>query len=169
MQKLIWNQTWIPMEQWRYGFRSSAAVGCGWIAVYNALTLMGYRTEPEALIRYFERMLPLIHGNVGTTIPAPAICLKHMGFGVKVTADRKEFDELARNSDVCILFFRWTKPWKYGAHFVALEYQDGRFVGYNTYTNSTGPDVYGESLDAFLRKKKYFGPVLFGIKRKTPQ
>ena len=28
---LIYNQRQIPAEQWRYGLRSSAAVGCGWI------------------------------------------------------------------------------------------------------------------------------------------
>ena len=58
MDELIYNQTKIPKEQWRYGFRSSAATGCGWIAVYNALRLMGYYSSPENLIRYFERQLP---------------------------------------------------------------------------------------------------------------
>ena len=167
MDDLIYNQKKIPKDQWRYGFRTSAATGCGWIAVYNALRLMGYRAEPEALIRHFERMVPLIHGNCGTSILGPAICMKQMGFRVKVTADRREFDELAKDADVSILFYRWTKPWKYGAHFVTLEYRDGGFVGYNTYSNSVGPDNYGDSLERFLKKKKYFGPVLAGIYKKT--
>ena len=169
MEELILNQTEIPKDKWRYGFRSSAAVGCGWIAVYNALRRVGYRAAPEDLIRYFEKQLPLIHGNFGTSILGPAICMKQMGFDVKVTANRREFDRLVKESDVCILFYRWAKPWKYGAHFVALEFMDGQFVGYNTYTNSVGPDGYGESLDGYLRKKKYFGPVLAGIKKNTPQ
>ena len=38
---LIYNQNHIPREQYRYGLRASAAVGCGWLATYNALTLMG--------------------------------------------------------------------------------------------------------------------------------
>lgn len=163
MDDLIYNQTQIPKEQWRYGLRSSSAVGCGWIAVYNAMCLMGFRVVPEKLIRYFEKQLPLIHGNAGTSILGPAVCMKQMGFRTKVTADRAEFDELAKSADVCILFYRWTKPWKYGAHFVALEYRDGRFIGYNTYTNSVGPDDYGYSLKGFLEKKKYFGPVLTAI------
>jgi len=169
MDTLIYNQRKIPKDQWRYGLRSSAAVGCGWIAVYNALTLMGYRAKPEELIRYFERQLPLIHGNAGTSILGPAICMKQMGFPVKVTANPKEFDDIAKNADVCILFYRWTKPWKYGAHFVALEYKDGQFVGYNTYNNSVGPDLYGRSLPEFLKKKKYFGPVLAAIGKRAAQ
>ena len=76
MNQLIYNQKKIPKSQWRYGFRSSAATGCGWIAVYNALVLMGYEVYPERLIRYFERQLPLINGNLGTMIPCPALYLK---------------------------------------------------------------------------------------------
>ena len=40
------------------------------------------------------------------------------------------------------------------------------FTGYNTYRNSKGPDRYGPSLSAFLRKKKYFGCLLLCIKNK---
>ena len=166
MRELIYNQTQIPKDKWRYGFRSSAATGCGWIATYNALHLMGYHAEPEELIRYYQWQLPLIHGNMGTTIPGPAIRFRQWGFPVTVTFDRKQFDRVARESDVCILFYRWYGKWKLGAHFVALHHTDQGFIGYNTYTNSQGPDLYGESLDTFLKKKKYFGCVLIGIHKK---
>ena len=166
MKDLIHCQKDIPKDQWRYGFRSSAATGCGWIATYNALRLMGYRVEPEKLIRLYERMLPLIHGNTGTAIPAPALAFKRWGFPVKVILDRKKFDEGAKESDVCIVFYRWRKKWKLGAHFVTVQYQDNRFVGYNTYSNSKGPDDWAESLDGFLKQRKYFGSVLICIKDK---
>ena len=60
MQDLIYNQRQIPKDQHRYGFRSSAATGCGWIATYNALQIMGYRTDIDELIRYYEWQLPLM-------------------------------------------------------------------------------------------------------------
>lgn len=160
MDDLIYNQTKIPKDQWRYGFRSSAATGCGWIAVYNALRLMGWRAAPEKLIRYFECQLPLIHGNAGTSIWGPALYFKRWGFPVKMTARRRDFDALARQGDVCILFYRWRKGWRLGAHFVTVRWEKDRFVGYNTYTNSEGPDDYGPSLDGFLRNKGYGGAVL---------
>ncbi len=165
MNDLIYCQRDIPKEQWRYGFRSSAATGCGWIATYNALRLLGYRAEPEDLIRYYERQLPLIHGNAGTSIWGPAVCFRQWGFPVKMTAKRDEFDDLAKESDVCILFYRWRNKWKFGAHFVTVEHRDGRFTGYNTYRNSKGPDPYGESLAGFIKQKGYFGPVLIGIRK----
>ena len=166
MDDLIYNQTRIPKDQWRYGFRSSAATGCGWIAVYNVLRLMGYRAEPEKLIRYFEKQFPLIHGNFGTSIWGPALYFRKWGFPVKMTARRSRFDELAREWEVCILFYHWRRGLRFGAHFVALRHTPEGFVGYNTYRTSSGADHYGPSLDAFLRKEGYFGAVLTGIRGK---
>ena len=165
-QDLIFCQRDIPKEKWRYGFRSSAATGCGWIATHNALCLMGYRPSPEKLIRYYERQLPLIHGNTGTTILAPAIYFLQRGFKVTCTANRRRFDEVARESDACVLYFWWSRKWAAGAHFVALHHTERGFVGYNTYRNSKGEDFYGESLDAFLKRKKYFAAVLIGVRDK---
>ena len=166
MEDLIYCQRDIPKDQWRYGFRSSAAVGCGWIATYNALRLMDCRTEPEDLIRYYERQLPLIHGNAGTSFWGPALCLRQMGFQVEMVCAREKFNAAVRSSDAAILFYHWRKKWKLGAHFVALHHTDRGFVGYNTYRSSKGPDLYGEDLDAFLRSKGYYGMVLMTIRRK---
>lgn len=165
MKDLIYNQRSIPKNRWRYGLRSSAATGCGWIATYNALRLLGFRAEPEDLIRYYERLLPLIHGNAGTSLWGPAMCFRQWGFSVKTEFCRKKLDALAKTSDAAILFYRWRKGWKLGAHFVAVEHTPTGFVGYNTYRNSTGPDHYGDSLEAFLKKKGYFCAVLIGIRK----
>ena len=166
MQELIYNQKDIPKEQWRYGLRTSAATGCGWIATYNAQRLLGYRVEIEELIRYYTWQLPLIHGNGGTSFWGPWAFFTQKGFSVEMSFKREQFDEVLHRSDVCILFYRWHEGIKLGAHFVALHHTDTGFVGYNTYTNSTGPDFYGESLDEFLKRRKYFGAVLMGIKDK---
>lgn len=163
---MIYNQRKIPKEQWRYGLRSSAAVGCGWIATYNALRVLGYRAEPEKLIQYFEWQLPLIHGNAGTSFWGPALYFRRWGFPVKMTVKREKLDEAAKEADVCILFYRWRKGLKFGAHFVALEHTENGFTGYNTFRSSTGPDHYGDSLEAFLKKHHYSGTVLFGIRDK---
>lgn len=165
MKDLIYNQHSIPKNRWRYGLRSSAATGCGWIATYNALRLLGFRAEPEDLIRYYERQLPLIHGNAGTSLWGPAVCFRQWGFSVKMEFHRKKIDVLAQKSDAAILFYRWRKGWKLGAHFVALEHTPAGFVGYNTYRNSTGPDYYGNRLEEFLKKKGYFCAVLIGIRK----
>ena len=166
MKELIYNQTRIPREKWRYGLRSSAATGCGWIATHNALRLLGYETDIEELIAYYERQLPLIHGNAGTSFWGPAELLRRWGFPVKVCADLRQYDALAQEHPVCILFYHWHRGYRFGAHFVALRHTDRGFVGYNTYRNSTGADPYGPSLREFIQKQKYFGTVLIAIKDK---
>ena len=166
MDDLIYNQTKIPREKWRYGLRTSAATGCGWIATYNALRLMDYRASPGSLIHFYEWQVPFVHGNIGTMALAPMQFFKKHGFQVESCSLEEKFDDMAKSADVCILYYRWQKGIKFGAHFVALQYKDGQFIGYNTYKNSTGPDRYGPSLREFLKKQKFFAPVLIAIKDK---
>ena len=78
----------------------------------------------------------------------------------------ERFDEAAKNADVCILFYYWRKKFKIGAHFVTVQYQDGKFTGYNTFRTSDGPDDYGTSLEGFLKQRKFFAPFLIAIKDK---
>ena len=166
MSQLIYNQTKIPKEQWRYGLRTSAATGCGWIATYNALHLMGYEPNAEELIRYYERQLPIIHGNAGTHIQAPARFFRHHGFSVQTLSDTEKFDAAAKDAHVCIVFYYWRKKFKFGAHFVTVRYSDGKFIGYNTYRTSEGVDDYGTSLEKYLKKCGFFMPFLIAIRDK---
>ena len=161
---LIYCQKQIPKKKWRYGFRSSAATGCGWIATYNAMVLLGRPVEPEKIIRFYERQIPLLNGNAGTFVLAPLQFFGKQGFQTACTANRKRFDRLVQQSQVCLLFYFWRRGWKLGAHFVALHSTPEGIIGYNTYRNSTGPDRYGTSLEQFLKRKKYFGAVLIGVK-----
>ncbi len=164
MEDLIYNQQKIPKSQWRYGFRSSAATGCGWIATYNALRLMGRKAEPQKLIRYYERQLPLINGNFGTFLFGPAIYFLQKGFRIKLRFRKRRFEEAVKNSEVSILFYYWRRGWKLGAHFITVRYEDGKFVGYNTYCNSAGPDALGSHLEDFLRERNAFGAMLLALR-----
>ena len=166
MDDLIYNQTKIPKSQWRYGLRSSAATGCGWIATYNALRLMGYRPKQEELIRWYERQVPLLHGNAGTISQGPALFFQKHGFPVQTLSVTERFDAAAKDADVCILFYYWRKKFRVGAHFVTVRYTDGKFTGYNTYRTSEGPDDYGSSLEGYIRQRKFCAPFLIAIKDK---
>lgn len=166
LKEFIYCQNDIPKSKWRYGFRSSAVTGCGWIATYNALLVLGKYIAPEKIIRFYERQFPLINGNTGTFLFSPFIFFKRHGYDVKCTALFSHFDKIVEDSEVCILYYWWREKWKFGAHFVALHKTDQEVVGYNTYRTSKGPDKYGNSLEKFLKKRKYFGAVLFGIRKK---
>ena len=163
MDDLIYCQRDIPRDELRYGLRTSAATGCGWIATYNALRILGKRADKQELIRWYERQLPLIHGNAGTSFWGPGVFFRRHGFRVRTELRREKFDALVEASKVCILFYYWRKGPKIGSHFVALHKTDRGIIGYNTYKNSKGPDHYGPSLETFLNKRGYFGCILMGI------
>ena len=166
MGDFIYNQNKIPKNKWRYGLRSSAATGCGWIATYNALKLLGYDADPEKLIRYYEWQFPLLNGNFGTLLFGPAIFFWRKHFRVKMVFRRRKFDSTVKNNEVCILYYYWRQKFRIGSHFVTVRFQDGRYQGYNTCRNSSGPDDYGESLEDFLKGRKYFFTVLIAIRDK---
>ena len=163
MDEFIFNQYNIPKDKWRYGLRASAVTGCGWIAAYNALRIMGHKPAPQMLIRSFQRHVPVINGNLGTFLFSPALWFRKRGYRVKTYVLREDFDAAAKNADACILFYRWMGKMSAGAHFVALGYDGENFIGYNVYRNSTGPDHLGKSLSGFLKRRKYFGAILFTI------
>ena len=165
MAELIYNQHHIPKMKYRYGLRSSAATGCGWIAVYNALALMGEEPKPARIIRRLLWSFPIINGNFGTFLPNIVGYFKRRGYYVNFSLRRRRFDTIGRNSDACILFYYWHYKGAFGAHYVALDYDEGKFTAYNSYVNSTGPENYGSSLERFIRKRKYFFPILIGISK----
>lgn len=160
MQPLIYNQRRIPAGQWRYGFRESSKIGCAWVAMYNALCILGQPVEIPELIRKFERQIPVVNGSFGTFLGSPVLLLHQMGFRVRIVNQRSRYDELAKEAPVCLLSYYWRRKYKVGAHFVALRWTGDHFEGYNTFSTSSGPDNYGSSLDAFLKKRHYFGTVL---------
>lgn len=166
MAELIFNQGRLSGREYRYGLRPSSATGCGWVATYNALVLLGRDTDKQALIRYFRWQLPLIHGNLGTSFWGPALCFRQWGFPVKLVSNRRRYDAEAAAADVCILFYHWRRGARLGAHFVALEKTEAGFVGYNTFSTSTGPDRYGPSLEGFIKNQGWFGTALIAIRDK---
>ena len=158
---LIYNQKTDPRGKLRYGFRTSAATGCGWIATYNALQLLGLPAEPEELIRYYQRRFPLLNGTFGTFLPNVAGFFRRIGFdGARLVRRRSAFDTAAAVGEVCILYFWWRDGLRFGTHFAAVERREDGFWGYNTYRNSVGADRFGPSLDAFLKERGYFWPAL---------
>ena len=166
MWDFIYCQRDIPKEKWRYGFRSSAVTGCGWIATYNALLILGKQIAPEKLIRFYERQFPLINGNMGTFLFSPFIFFKRHGYKVRCTVLPSHFDKVVDDAEVCVLYYWWRNKCKFGAHFVALHKTDKGIIGYNTFRTSKGPDFYGKSLETFMKNRKYFCGVLFGIQKK---
>lgn len=157
---MIYNQNHIPKDKWRYGPWSSAKVGCGWVAAYNGLCLLGNRKSPDQVITAFERQLPLIHGTFGTQFWGPYVYFKKLGYDTTMVLNPEKYDELAQ--EVNILFYHWNQGLKLGAHFICLKRTEDGYLAYNAYKNSTGPSRV-KSIREFAEKKGHFMTALITI------
>ena len=102
---------------YRMGVTDSAACGCGWIACYNALRLLGGRQRPESVLKELERSL-VLRGRMGTrTVALPAFFLKR-GCRVAVSFTLAGAEKQAPGADANIVYYlRGKHP---SAHFVAF-------------------------------------------------
>jgi len=163
MNQFIYNQHKIPKNKWKYGIFPSSFSGCGWIAIYNALILLGHKENPEAIINYLKKHIPIFNGLFGTCILSISAYLKSLDFSHQIAIDKTKFDTIALNNKVSILYFFWISKFKIGAHYIAIENDKNTFLGYNTFLNSHGPDYLGASIELFLKKNHYFFPILVTI------
>lgn len=166
MADLIYAQNQPGIGELPYGLRSTAQVGCGWVAAYNTLVLLGYHPSHRKLRRYFLWHGAVLFGLMGTILPAPGLYLQRLGHEVKFSAWRGGFDSAIRKADAAIVWYRWRKGAKFGAHFITVRWNGQEFIAYNLYSNSRGPEALGSSFSDFLRKKNVRCPVVATVLRK---
>ena len=141
----IVDQKQLELPYGRYG---SAAAGCGWIAVYNALQILGIDADMEKIRSDMEKLL-FLGGWRATPFYVPALYFRHKGFRVRLTANRSQFSRQARKYPAGILFYLYHQKGKIfpSGHFAAFApTSDGQCHFYN--------DIPGMSAD--IRSMKQF-------------
>ena len=137
MRTLIDDQNRRPANQIRMGSVEGKNEGwyngCGWVATYNALILLGDPVHPAQIVRSFETSGGAVLGGVFGTYPKTIEAyLKDLGFDVNHTLFPRlsaGIDDAIRASRVCILAYAHTSA----AHYITIEYREdiGKFVVYN--------------------------------------
>jgi len=107
--------------------------GCGWVATYNALNILGDPKHPAEIVRYFEENRGTVFGGLFGTYPnAIEGYLKSLGYSV----DHTIFPQITLNIDneikasrVSILAYAHTSA----AHYVTIVYNEeiDKFIVYN--------------------------------------
>ena len=107
--------------------------GCGWIAAYNALIILGSPMHPAEIVNHFEAGGGTVLGGVFGTFPhAIEGLFRDLGYNVNHTlfpARGFGLDNAIRGSRVSILAYTHSRA----AHFIAIEYREseGMFIIYN--------------------------------------
>jgi len=108
--------------------------GCGWIATYNALILLGNPQHPADIVNHFETSGGTVFGGVFGTYPK-AILEYLLGYAKSGVSSfnlpqiTTNIDNEIKNARVGILAYAHTSA----AHYVTIEYREdiGKFVVYN--------------------------------------
>lgn len=160
----ILNQKNEYISKYRFGYNTIGPVGCGLVAIYNALLLLGDKMEFCDVIRELETNGVLFQGFCGTHPLAIAQFFSKRGYEVNVTLNN--FDETAANGDAAnIMYYKHSS----GEHYVAIKYKDESFEGYNTFCENTLIPDYFENSIATLEhgKETYRGLMLISISKKN--
>jgi len=115
------------------GYNEGWYNGCGWIATYNALLILGKPVHPAEIVRSFETNVGIVLGGVFGTYPNAIVdYLNYMGFAVNHTLFPQlsmNIDEVIKASKVSILAYAHTSA----AHYITVEYREDtdKFIVYN--------------------------------------
>lgn len=134
---LVNGQGLPPVKDMRYGVTDVARAGCGVIAVYNALWLLGRPHRLDEVIAWGERKAAVLFGLLGTLPWKAKRLFRRLGCTVTTVTDPSQFDRRARGADVC-LFTYWNQKGsiRRGMHTVCLQYRSGGFDVYNLFDTS---------------------------------
>ncbi|MBQ9519402.1 MAG: hypothetical protein IJR59_05875 [Firmicutes bacterium] len=137
----IFSQRSTAVAQMRYGKKQMWYNGCGIIAVYNALLLLGERPDFRNVTEYYEKHGKWFWGLLGTKPWRLTGFIKKSGFKAKLTRPK-----YADNGVYLITV--WNK--RPGMHFMALNKTDNGIQVYNGYHRRDTYDLYPD-FDTFFK------------------
>ena len=129
----IFSQRSKAVANMRFGLKPIWYNGCGIIAVYNALLLLGFQFDLRNIADYFERRGKMLWGLFGTKPWSIGGFFKKNGFKIRLCRWKK-----ADNGVYVIAV--WNK--RPGMHYMAVKKDDDGIRVYNGYHSSTTYDKY---------------------------
>lgn len=161
----------------RYGITGIHPLGCGWIATYNALKLLGVSMEPQDIIKEYENNGLLMYGFLGTNPLSIVHFFSNRGYDInmkikfsdEINPDEKlikKFDDLAKLYNANILYYTHSN----GGHFIAFKnsgeiFQNNRanYIAYNYIIGFNGVDYIESTLGNFLNERR---GILISVSKK---
>jgi len=122
--------------------------GCGWVATYNILYLLGRKMQPWEIVEFYEKTGGLLFaGVIGINPEGIRTFFKSQGIKTNIDYFAVDIDEQIKKSGVAIYNYLHCK----GAHYVTVEYKDGFYTIYNDGGSGAGLTV--DSFDEWVKNK----------------
>ena len=132
---LIIDQNSEAIQKFMFGFFTDVDNHCGWIALYNALVILGDKRSPADIIRAIESsgMLmggAMLGGKLGTNPNAIRDYLNSLGFDASQNAPNN-LDKTLTDGNIGILMYSHPDFFNDGAHYVTIEKDGDQYKIYN--------------------------------------
>lgn len=163
----IYSQTQPEQARLRLGAVDLAYGGCGPVACYNVLRLLGdARTALEDILQWYQSHHGLLFGGrLGSTPWAAARYLKGRGCRVTFLFRREKQEKALQTGRPCILWYAYRSGKRPQAHFVALQSGDGGIRAYNVWSNQRRTVTHTGGFGSFLTLLRARLPILLQITR----
>jgi hypothetical protein len=156
----------------KYGVSTMADSGCGVIAVYNALKVLGINESGSEgipslsnLISIFENSGITMAGQLGTGPKSIAAFFRKRGLAIETTYDQKRYEEIVRKSSVSIIIILNNRERLHDyVHTMCITKDEGRLVLHNSNGKRENYSSMRELMQGCGIKGKAQGIMLVGIK-----
>ena len=138
-------------ENLHMGFFGADYNGCGWIAVYNAMIMLGKQQEATSVISYFDTAdRTVLFGTFGAAPSAVTSYFASQELTGWVSSIPllmpSNTEELAQQATACVLLYGHSR----GAHYVALQWNGNAYNVYNYNCTAASIAEYLEAEGGFF-------------------
>lgn len=161
----LYNQMQKPACNFKFGFYKSNYNGCGWIATYNALYMLGRWMHPSEIIRRYEVRGNILAGTFGVDPHAIVLFFEQLRYRVSTQYNINYIDSSAKRNTTSILFYFNGPNVTYGAHYVAVKWNGREYLAYNldSQCSNSQPTAIGSSLKQLIKWNNFNFKLLISL------
>lgn len=142
------------LKDMRIGSRNFASSGCGAIATFNALSMVGMNPDMVDIVDFYERKGLVFNAALGVNPAAVGKYLAKSGLNWKCCRGKQNWDACLSDGQAAIMLYFWVSPKGMGAHYVSMERCPNGIRVYNVYGNRDAAYEF-EDIQAFLESGNY--------------
>lgn len=148
------GQSMGDLKDMRIGSCDFAHSGCGAIATFNALSMVGRKPQMEEIVDFYERKGLVFNARFGVNPAGVKRFLSEQDLSWKLYSKKTDWDACLKENQVAILLYWWVGPKGCGAHYVSVEKINAGIRVYNVYGNRDTAYEY-KDIRTFLSSGKY--------------
>ena len=142
------------LKELRLGSCRFSHSGCGAIATFNAMSVLGLEPKMEDIVDFYEHNGLILNAAMGVNPSAVKKYLKSKGLQWKFYSKSKDWDACLGKDQIAILLYWWVNRKGCGAHYVSVERTDEGINVYNEYGNRDYTHKY-KDMQTFLDEGQY--------------